>query len=638
MPLRHIDVLRDDIRGGGRAGRGGRDTEPANTQAQPPRPLERSSKIVDLLAPRSVEMTIVAQDPTTLTVEHPARILTAKVRVPAESLLPGPRSHRFFVVDYDVSEGRADGPVKCRVAKGKFHDQFDRKNVRNSTLKSSHAFHAQNVFAIATRTLGLFEYYLGRRVPWAFDSHELFLVPNAQLQGNAYYDHNAQAVLFGYVKRSGAVVRTCLSHDIVAHEVTHAILDGLRPYYLQPGLPDQSALHEAFADLVALLSVFEISEVLLNQFEWLATKTTDKKKQAHIQRGQLPAYAVTAEALEKTVLFAIAEQLGKVQLGERAIRYPKELHEGNWWRDDEEYLKPHRRCEILVAAVMRTLRDMWIKRLKPLIHDQTDEPWLDLDRTVEEGARVANYLLGMTIRALDYLPPVDVDFADFLDAILAADEIVSPDDPFEYRGALEGAFNVFDIFRPETPHIIYGKGKIPKADYTNLNFNSLRHDPEEVYRFIWNNPEALRIDLNYPLYVNRVRATTRVGPDGMVVEEVIADYTQNLCITAAELPEVHPRVETSGLTNRMCIPPGLKPEAKVQLWVGGSLIFNQFGKLHLHQRKSLAWTGLDIARQQERIEYLVKHNHVTEDGSVGLFSDPGHALWHETEELDEESW
>jgi hypothetical protein len=638
MALRPIETVAHTGAGGPRTSGQARGTRSANTQApksQPP--PERSPGIVDLSS-RSVEMTIIAQDPTILSVDKAARILTAKVKVPSETLRPGPRSHRFFVVDYDLSTGRGHRPVEFEFPKGKFHDRFDDENIRNSTLTNSRAFHAQNVFAIATRTLSLFEYYLGRRVPWAVDSHELFLVPNAQLQGNAYYDHNAHAVLFGYVKpRKGSVVRTCLSHDIVAHEVTHAILDGLRPYYLQPGLPDQSALHEAFADLVALLSVFEIKEVLLNQFRWLARENTDPDQSSMIRHGQLPESAVKPEELEKTVLFAIAEQLGNVQLGQRAIRYPKAFDEGNWWRDNEEYIKPHRRSEIVVAAVMRTLRDMWITRLEPLIH-RVDDPWLDLDRAVEEGTKVANYLLGMIIRALDYMPPVDIDFEYFLDGVLAADEIVSPDDPFDYRTTLEHAFNAFGIYRPKTNRFTYGKGGIPKPDTTNLNFNSLRHDRDEVFRFIWNNPKALQINLDYPLFVNRVRATTRVGPDGMVVEEVVAEYTQNLCITAAELPKIQPSVKIPGLPSRMRRPPGLKPDAKVQLWGGGALIFNQFGKLHLHQRRSLALTSDDIQRQQDRLDYLVKHNHVAKDGSVGFLTDPGRTLRHEADEFDEELW
>jgi hypothetical protein len=596
---------------------------------------ETSSKVVDLLSPGFIEMTIIAQDPLTVTAGKPARILTSKVKIPKETLAAGPRSHRFFVVDYDLSEGQAHRPAKLTYAKDKFKDRFDRKAISNATLKNSHAFHAQNVFAIATRTLRLFEYYLGRRVPWAFDSHELFLVPNAQLQGNAYYDHKAQAVLFGYVKSREGVVRTCLSHDIVAHEVTHAILDGLRPSYLQPGLPDQPALHEAFADLVALLSVFEIKDVLQNQFDWLTARTVDPDRKLMLRQGQLPRSAVEPESLDSTVLFAIAEQLGRVQLGERAIRYPQPLPDGSWWRDDPDYLKPHKRCQIVVAAVMRTLRDMWIKRLEPLIHSEADEPWLDLDRTVEEGAHAANYLLGMIIRALDYLPPVDVAFEDFLDAVLVADEVVSPDDPFHYRRALEDGFKAFGIRRPETRHIRY-----KKPDFTNLNFNALRHDEEEVYRFIWNNAKTLLINLDYPLYVNRVRTATRVGVDGLIVEEVVATYTQKLCITAEELPNVHAEIETSGLPSHLDIPSGLRRDAKVHLWGGGAMIFNQFGKPYLHQRKSLALDGHDIKRQQERLDYLVKKGYFDGDTSIGFLSDPGFALHHEyeDEELAEEMW
>ena len=36
----------------------------------------------------------------------------------------------------------------------------------------------------------------------------------------------------------------------------------------------------------------------------------------------------------------------------------------------------------------------------------------DLSLVVEQGAQVANHLLTMAIRALDYCPPTDIDFSD----------------------------------------------------------------------------------------------------------------------------------------------------------------------------------------------------------------------------------
>jgi hypothetical protein len=54
----------------------------------------------------------------------------------------------------------------------------------------------------------------------------------------------------------------CLSHDVVAHETTHALLDGLHPRYKDPTSPDMLAFHEAFADIVALFQHFTIPAVL----------------------------------------------------------------------------------------------------------------------------------------------------------------------------------------------------------------------------------------------------------------------------------------------------------------------------------------------------------------------------------------
>jgi len=65
-------------------------------------------------------------------------------------------------------------------------------------------------------------------------------------------------------------VFTCLSHDIIAHEVTHAIIDGIRTYFTEPTNPDVLAFHEAFADLAALFSHFSHQDAVLDTIQRLA--------------------------------------------------------------------------------------------------------------------------------------------------------------------------------------------------------------------------------------------------------------------------------------------------------------------------------------------------------------------------------
>ena len=122
-------------------------------------------------------------------------------------------------------------------------------------------FHAQNAYAIAMRTLAIFERALGRRVEWGFRGQQLHIAPHAFASANAFYSEDDQALMFGYFTgKSGSTVFTSLSHDIVAHETTHALLDGMRDAFTDASLPDQAGFHEGFADVVALLSVFSLRE------------------------------------------------------------------------------------------------------------------------------------------------------------------------------------------------------------------------------------------------------------------------------------------------------------------------------------------------------------------------------------------
>jgi hypothetical protein len=64
----------------------------------------------------------------------------------------------------------------------------------------------------------------------------LRIYPHALREENAYYSRNHMALLFGYFNAQGSDVGTTLpgarvfcavSHDIITHETTHALLDGL---------------------------------------------------------------------------------------------------------------------------------------------------------------------------------------------------------------------------------------------------------------------------------------------------------------------------------------------------------------------------------------------------------------------------
>lgn len=531
----------------------------------------------------TVEVTIVGQDPDVL--DGNGRILTARVRVPAGRIEPGPRSHRFHVIDYDaatgiyVPPGQADLGADNRKG-GRFHDPPD------EVILGDPAFHAQHVWAVAARMLAAFEFALGRRLPWGFPGHELYLVPHGKPEANAFYSNEQRALVFGYIPRSGhPPVLTCLSHDIVAHETAHAVLDGLRHRYLEPALPDQAAFHEALADIAALLSMFSVREVVEHS---LGPPDLN---------GRIGADQVSVAALRKNMLLVLAEQFGTVALqrAEGGLRRSAELPPITDWRQRRTFEEPHLRGEVLVAAVLNTLLAMWSSRLADLLPAGT----IDRRRVAEEGAKAGQHLLHMCIRAIDYLPPVDFEYEDFLEGILVSDAEVAPDDEFGYRPALVQAFEAYGMPRPAVSRIV----DLTKTDwepvYHGLNWSAMRSDPDEVFRLLWENCDGLGVDPSYYTHVESVRPSTRVGPDGLVVNEVVAEYVQMLELTAGELRE---KAADPGKSPRE-LPRGVDDGTSLRIFGGGTLIFDQFGRAKYHVTRPLA----DWDHQFRRLDYLARN-------------------------------
>lgn len=370
----------------------------------------------------------------------------------------GPVGKYLEVVDYDPAS-------KCFYAPVDLNDTYVLAGNGLTPSELNPQFHQQMVYAVAMKTIDHFERALGRVALWGAPKwvrneetgkmerqfvERLRLYPHALREPNAYYSPDKVAVLFGYFPAPresrevvpGTTVFTCLSHDVIAHEVTHALLDGLHERFSEPTNKDVLAFHEGFADIVAMFQHFTNPEVLRDQI----AKT----------RGNLE---------QQNMLGQLAQQFGRATNRGKALRdalgYTDK--DGTWHRftPNVSYLlraqEPHDRGAVLVAAVFEAFLKIYKSRVADLLRIATQgtgvlpdgEIHPDLvSRLSEEAAKSAGHVLEMCIRALDYCPPVDITFGDYLRAIITADYDFFPEDEHNYRTAILQAFSLYGI-RPQ---------------------------------------------------------------------------------------------------------------------------------------------------------------------------------------------
>jgi hypothetical protein len=321
-----------------------------------------------------------------------------------DRFLDGPATRRFAVVDFDPATGEplpapaTFVPFKSNPRSGRYVSGDD---------DTSAASLAINAFGTVFQTVRMFEGSdaLGRRVQWAFGGEQLLIVPRAGEWANAFYDRGTRSLqFFSFDGATGARVHTALSRDVVAHECGHALLDAVVPSLYDSSTPQSVAIHEAVADLVAVVMALD----------------SRRLREAVLARSDNSLAGESAFS-------SIAEEFGMARPGADGLsrRALREL------RNDDTVLtlagaRPHVLSTLLSAIFYDCLSGIFAARFAA-------------EQSSDDGggtpAAAANKALGtahvifrrLLLRGIDYLPPGELSFADVGRATLAADRAARPD-------------------------------------------------------------------------------------------------------------------------------------------------------------------------------------------------------------------
>jgi hypothetical protein len=420
--------------------------------------------------PAERSLKVYALDPSAG--QYSGNCMTVKVKW--EDLEPGPTGRKIAVVDYDAANDLYYPPV----------DLNDPRILARGGLdptESDPRFHQQMVYAVASETIDRFEAALGRKIHWRRadrppvgddaskkklwnkrdDIWRLNLFPHAMIQANAFYSPEAKGILFGYFTAAkqnqgnnlpGQRVFTCLSHDIIAHEMTHAIVDGIRTYFTEPTNPDVLAFHEAFADLTALFAHFSHKEALIDVIH----KTGGLLYRSIIRPEATPdgsPAVISAEISTRNSFIELAQQFGEASGRNRGLRSALGVPPSPEWINTKIH-DVHYRGSILVSAVFDAYFTTYITRTAKLMrvfragggNPDSDLPAALDELLAEQAASIASEFFTLCVRALDYCPPVDLTYGDFLRALITVHLDQTEEEGREMREVLMRAFRLRGIY------------------------------------------------------------------------------------------------------------------------------------------------------------------------------------------------
>ncbi len=500
-------------------------------------------------------------------------------------LMDGPTSARIAVVDYDADTDKLEKPAKWDAkARGFVFDYKGKLEPITRNRCSEFQFHQVNVWAIIQSILDIYEetWVLGRSAPWAFEGNRLIVVPHAGYMANAFYDRRSKSIQFYYFGANDKRVYTCLTHDIIAHESGHAILDGLRPGYIEDSSLQTTAFHEFVADLTAI-----VSALLNNKLRWtVATEFPNNLSPDPI-----------AASLE--IVSSLAEEFSLYAMNRPYLRSAESKNTVTALIKDGNS-NPYDWSEVLTGAMFDIFKEMFAKYLVKELKS-TKPP------TAKQALLFAvNRFRRLALQPLDFLPPYDVQFSDYAKAVLQADQLVDPVDKDCYRDLIRGCFKKRGIACPDK------KEEQDRPHFYAYDIERVSRSRTDAYHFLNENRRQLCIPPEQDISVINLYQTDKtVIGEGKLPREVVLQYgwREDLDLAGSNLGPL------AGTT--------------ASLLCGGTLVFDNRGNIlswirkpgtgTQHSQRQRKYCALEQAKGEQRKKEL--GNYIkgrAEQGYVGL--------------------
>ncbi len=397
----------------------------------------------------------------------------------------GPVTRRLAVVDFDPVTGARTQPVRLiPPAGGRRLYRYDLP--AGPEAITSEAFLAINAFGVVTRTMRMYEHeeVLGRPITWGFDGPQLLIVPRAGVKANAFYERPSRSLQFFQFAADGRDIFLSLSRDVVAHETGHAILDGLARDLYNSLSPQGLAMHEGLADITAALIALSSGE--LRATELLRT------------HGQL---------LQATAFSNVAEEFGQAKdPAHQAAALRSLVNQASLdpaaGPDFVASRAPHVLCNVLTGALWKLFLAIYDERLAlALAEGRTQE------RAEGFALGIASERFrGTVLRALDYLPPGELTFADVGRAILASDLAAYPDATTEPRVIADE----FVRRKMATADELALDDASASAAFLEQDLDVLRKSEWAAYDFAHRNRDLFGAPSDVPLFVRPRLDVTRL--------------------------------------------------------------------------------------------------------------------------------